>query len=330
MNHEKHLHCSDCDNQDWNRRDFVKTVGAAALAAGFAPLASISRSAYAGPKSEAPAETAVQQLYATLTEEQKKTICFPFDHELRTRISANWHITKPNIGDKFYTTEQQKLITDIVKNVTSEEGYERLLKQMDDDYGGMDQYSIALFGEPGSGRFQWEMTGRHLTLRADGDRNDNVAFGGPVVYGHGESNPAKNLFHYQTKKANEVFNALDEKQKQAALLEKAPRESQVPIQGEKGQFPGISVGELSSDQQALVEAVIKVILAPYRTEDVNEALAVLKQGGDLKSLHLAFYKEGDLHSDQVWDIWRVEGPSFVWHFRGAPHVHTYVNIGVKA
>jgi len=42
---------------------------------------------------------------------------------------------------------------------------------------------------------------------------------------------------------------------------------------------------------------------------------------------MAFYEKGDLESDKVWDIWRVEGPSFVWHFRGAPHVHAYINIG---
>ena len=24
--------------------------------------------------------------------------------------------------------------------------------------------------------------------------------------------------------------------------------------------------------------------------------------------------------------WRVEGPAFVWHFRGAPHVHVWVNV----
>jgi len=41
---------------------------------------------------------------------------------------------------------------------------------------------------------------------------------------------------------------------------------------------------------------------------------------------MAFYQQDDLDNDKVWDIWRVEGPSFVWHFRGAPHVHSYINI----
>ena len=49
------------------------------------------------------------------------------------------------------------------------------------------------------------------------------------------------------------------------------------------------------------------------------------QGG-LDECHLAFYKSDDIGEDGVWDIWRLEGPSFVWHFRGAPHVHVWVNV----
>ena len=80
------------------------------------------------------------------------------------------------------------------------------------------QRPLLIKGEPGTGKFQWEMTGRHLTLRADGDSVENMAFGGPVVYGHGEESPKDNLFHYQTKKANEVFAALDTDQAKRALV----------------------------------------------------------------------------------------------------------------
>ena len=86
---------------------------------------------------------------------------------------------------------------------------------------------------------------------------------------------------------------------------------------------------MSADQKQLVETTLKVLLAPYRQEDVDEALAIMKSGGGLDKLNLAFYQQDDLQNDKVWDIWRVEGPSFVWHFRGAPHVHAYINIGVK-
>ena len=58
-------------------------------------------------------------------------------------------------------------------------------------------------------------------------------------------------------------------------------------------------------------------------------LEILAATGGVDSLNMAFYQKGDLESDKVWDIWRIEGPAFVWHFRGAPHVHAYINIGQK-
>jgi hypothetical protein len=262
---------------------------------------------------------------------QKKEICFPFEHELRTRINANWHITKPVVEDlKFYTKEQHALVTEIVKNITSPDGFERLQKQTEFDDGGIGAYSVAMFGEPGKGKFQWEMTGRHLTMRADGDSVDKAAFGGPIIYGHGEEDPKDNVFSYQTKQVNEVFKALDAKQMAKALLKDAPGEANVPLQGEKGKFPGIAVGELSADQKGLVETTLKMLFGPYRKEDIDEVMEIVKASGGIDKLHLAFYQTGDLGNDKVWDIWRVEGPSFVWHFRGSPHVHAYINIAQTA
>ena len=319
--------CRDCGSV-LSRRNFVRTVGGAAVAAGAVPL--LGRSVAAGPSPTSTAETSVKRLYDSLRDDQLTAICFPFEHDLRKKVSANWGITDQEIGSDFYTDEQRELIGQIVGSVTSEDGHERLLRQMDDDNGGIEQYHCAIFGKPGTGRFQWELTGRHLTLRADGDSVENAAFGGPIVYGHGEEEVKQNLFHYQTMKANEVFEALDGRQRKKSLLTTAPEENQVKLQGRDGEFPGIRVGDLSADQKDLVESVAKTILAPYRQEDVEESMSILKQNGGVDELRMAFYQEGDIGDDKVWDIWRIEGPSFVVHFRGAPHVHAYINIGVKA
>jgi hypothetical protein len=318
--------CPECQGR-WSRRDFVKTVGGA-VAASTIPLVGGGRQAMAAPSAKSLAETSVKLLYGSLTDKQREVICFPFEHELRQTISANWSITEPTISE-FFTKDQQALIDAIFRGVTSPDGYERFLKQMDEDAGGFGEYHVAIFGEPGTGAFEFEMTGRHLTVRADGDSVANVAFGGPMIYGHGtgDSEPGLpgNVFYYQTRKANEVFQALDGAQREVALLADAPDENEVPVQGEQGKFAGIRVGSLSSDQQALVEEVIKVVLAPYREEDVDEALEVLKAGG-FDKLHMSFYKTENIGDDTEWDIWRMEGPTFVWHFRGSPHVHAYVNI----
>lgn len=311
------------------RRDFVKLGGA--VAAGVAATSLLdSRFVHAAVSSGPSAETFAAQLHASLTDQQKKAVWRPFDHKDRTRINPNWHITKTTIGDDLFSKEQRTMIDQIVRSITSEDGYQRFLLQMDEDDGGMENYSFAIFGEPGTDKFQFEMTGRHLTMRADGNRTDKTAFGGPIVYGHGEEVPKDNLFHYQTKKANEVFAALDPMQAKAALLKKAPKETAVQLQGTQGNFPGIAIKELSDDQKELVESTLKALLAPYRKEDVDEVFAILKSSGGLDDLHMAFYQEEDIDSDKVWDIWRVEGPSLVWHFRGAPHVHAYINIGVTA
>jgi hypothetical protein len=328
MSDEPRIDCPDC-NEGLNRREFVRKVTGVAMAGSLLPLAAAPRRAFAAPTAKSPAESAVKRFYDSLTDVQRKAICFPFDDPLRTKINANWAITPLKIGEDF-TKEQQALVDEIFRGVTSPEGYDRFKRQMEEDYGGFGEYHVAVFGTPGSGQFEWEMTGRHVTMRADGDSVSGAAFGGPIIYGHGTGDSQKglpgNVFYYQTKKANEVFNALDGTQRKAALLPKAPRENAVAIQGASGQFPGLTVGALSSDQKELVESVIKVILAPYREEDVNEALALLKDGGGLDALHMAFYESGDIGDDHVWDIWRLEGPTFVWHFRGSPHIHTYVNI----
>jgi hypothetical protein len=334
--------CPDCREQaevetSLSRRDFVRKVGCVAVAGGLLPLIGVPRRAVAAqgsaPKAGAAAETATKRLYDSLSSDQRKVMCFPFDDPLRKKINANWAITKTKIEDDF-TKEQQALIDEIFKGVTSPEGYERFKKQMEDDYGGFGQYHVAIFGEPGSGKFEFELTGRHMTIRADGDSVEGAAFGGPIVYGHGAGDSQKglpgNVFYYQTKKANEVFQALDGKQRESALVPKAPREDRVPVQGASGSFPGITVGQLSPDQKALVESVIKIVLAPYREQDVEEALALMKAGGGLDAMHMAFYESDDIGKDHEWDIWRLEGPNFVWHFRGAPHVHAYVNVAKKS
>jgi len=312
------LLCNDCD-----RRDFIKwTAGAAAVAStGIA----VSQPAMAAPTRDSAAETAVREFYGTLTDDQKKQMALDLNDERRTKINANWSITPAKIGG--FSKPQQELIHKIIRGVTSEDGYERFTKQMASDWGSVEKYSVAIFGNPEDGPFEFELTGRHLTLRADGDTIGGTAFGGPIVYGHSAAgNSEKNLFSYQTRRVNEVFAALDKKQRQQALLAKPPKESAVQIRGPKEELPGIAGGDLSSDQQALLLSGLRDVLAPYRKEDVDEVMSLVDSSGGVDKLHMAFYEAGDLAEDGVWDIWRIEGPSVVCHFRGAPHVHAYINV----
>jgi hypothetical protein len=315
--------CPDC-HSTVSRRSFLGTTAGAAAVVGSLPLL-----AQAAPSRKSAAETAVARLYKSLSSEQKKVVALPFSDSRRTKINANWHITEAKIGS-FFNKEQQATITEIVKGVTSEDGFERFQQQMKEDHGGIGRYSIALFGNPADKQFEFELTGRHLTLRADGDTIEGVAFGGPIVYGHSKKgNSKQNLFSYQTKRANEVFAALNGKQRAKALVDKAPKETAVLIREDVSALPGIAGSDLSGDQKELVTAVLRDIMKPYRTEDVDEVMEIVKAGGGVDKLQIAFYKSGDLDKDEKWDVWRLEGPTLVCHFRGAPHVHAYINVAKR-
>ncbi|HEU4751651.1 MAG TPA: hypothetical protein VFU47_01005, partial [Armatimonadota bacterium] len=98
----------------------------------------------------------------------------------------------------------------------------------------------------------------------------------------------------------------------------------------KGARPGIPVAEMTADQKELVQNVLLDLVAPMRQADVDEARRYFDENGGLDGLNMAFYKEGDIGNDQVWDVWRLEGPTGVWYFRGSPHVHVWVYLGEKA
>mgnify|MGYP000725293749 CR=1 FL=1 len=92
------------------------------------------------------------------------------------------------------------------------------------------------------------------------------------------------------------------------------------------ELPGIPVTELTADQKEELQKVLQSLLEPFRTEDQSEVRQCLKKQGGLDKCSLVFYTDGDIGDDGVWDNWRLEGPSFVWHFRGTPHIHVWVNV----
>jgi hypothetical protein len=326
--------CPDCDGV--SRRDFLKaSLGtAAAISAGGIVLPTAARAA-AGGKSE----TLVTTLYKSFTEAQRKALCFAWDNPLRTEVDNNWHVTEQHIGS-FLTADQNQMVKEIFLGLHSPEYAQTVYQQVEHDSGraGFGDSSIALFGEPGSGKFEFVITGRHCTRRCDGDSTEGAAFGGPIFYGHAaqgfneKPDHPGNAYWYQAKRANEVFQMLDGKQRERALREKGRMEQgseTVKLKGAAADLPGISVADLSADQKALVRKTLGDLLAPFRKEDADEALKYIEATG-FDKLHMAFYKNGDLGNDGIWDVWQIEGPNMVWYFRGAPHVHVWANIRASA
>jgi hypothetical protein len=292
----------------------------------------------------ASSETLVAQLYKSLDEEQKKVLCFPFDHKLRSEVNNNWFIIKKSIEDVL-KADQQDLVKQIFNGLHSPEYAKKVFDQVEHDGRGPGSFkdcAIALFGNPGDAsvdgksKFEFVLTGRHCTRRCDGNSVAGAAFGGPIFYGHAAANfnePADhkgNIYWYQALRANEVFKSLDGKQQKIALLDMPRKEEAtktVELKGTTKGLAGIPMTELSKDQQGLVKKVLDDLLAPFRKDDVAEAMKLVEAGG-FDNLHLSFYNGAkmDIGNDGVWDVWQIEGPHMLWYFRGAPHVHTWVNI----
>ncbi len=276
-------------------------------------------------------ETLVAQLHQSLSAEQRKTVVLPFDSPLRSRVENNWHITDARIG-RFFNRDQQALIEQIFVDLHAPEFGDSLRKHVADDFGSIRNLSVALFGEPGSGKFEFVITGRHCTVRCDGDSVEGAAFGGPIFYGHqGEmftESPThpNNVYWFQAQRANDVFQALDGKQRSQALQPRAPRERSVYTVVPSGEPDGLPVAEMSSDQRELVSSTLGDLLSPFRQRDRDEAIKLIESAGGVDKLTMAFYRNEDLGNDGVWDVWKLESPTMVWYFRGSPHVHVWVNI----
>jgi len=323
--------------QNFDRRQFLQKSSTVAAATTVAVSGLLSDVATAAEETKSPkSETLVTQLYQGMTDKQKKVCAFPFDHPLRKRIDNNWNITRTEVGTDF-DKDQQQLIREIFQNLHSPEYAKAVMKQVEHDSrhdGGFNSCSVALFGKPGGGKFEFVLTGRHVTRRCDGDSVAGAAFGGPIFYGHAaesfneKADHPGNVYWYQAKRANELFQALDGKQRKLALRNDPRREAgneTIKLHAKKSERHGLPVSEFSADQKELAEKVLADVLAPFREEDREESMKLIKQAG-FENLQFSYYKNSDIGHDGVWDVWQIEGPTTVWYFRGAPHVHVWVNI----
>jgi len=365
-----------------SRREFIKASTAAALCGACVSAAPTGLSAAASVPTAV--EQAVKAFYDSLSDAQKREVCFDWDYRvdiqygrkpltipdpngilLRAHVSNAWHITPHLIGDPFYSDEQRALIMEILKAVLNPGWPEKLVQQAEDDTGKAwgDDQSLAIFGTPGSGRFQCVITGFHLTLRAGSDSGRPAAFGGAIAHGHQptgfyeKAGHPGNIFWPQAQAANQVYQILDGRQRAQALftgpvpyfvaagapdrpqnklvIDRSLIRSGVPRDDTRepeirfrdpGQIPGLPIAGMSPDQKEAVRKTLQSLVSPYRAEYQDQVMSCLKKQGGLDACRLVFYQQKALADNGEWDNWRLEGPSFVWYFRGSPHVHIWIHV----
>ena len=95
-----------------DRRSFLRQSSVAAAGLGFGTIPIIGAEK---EKKKPEAETLVKTFYDSLSEEQKKAMCFPYDHKLRLKIENNWLITKTLV--EHYNKDQQAMIKEIFMGI---------------------------------------------------------------------------------------------------------------------------------------------------------------------------------------------------------------------
>lgn len=340
---------TDAHRTEVPRRDFLRVVGGAAAALGsagmFPSMTGVARAAEEAAKPAAaaskPAEALIRELFATLTDDQKKTVVMPWDHGADTKgnnptrlQTFNAALKGTRIGEA-YTKPQQELINRTLRAILSgDEAYERLTRHGKwDSSGSFEGNGVAIFGDPsGDQKFSWMFAGHHLTLRCDGNSEPGAAFGGPMYYGHSANGHSdQNVYNYQTKQVMSVFDMLNAKQQERAIIVGNPGDGKDALRFRTVEArQGVAYSELDESQKKLVTGVLRTLVSPFRKEDGDEVMQLVQANGGMEKVQLAFYKDNAEKGNDRWDAWRLEGPGFIWNYRVLPHVHCFVNIIQKA
>ncbi|MGF1581607.1 MAG: DUF3500 domain-containing protein [Gemmataceae bacterium] len=340
MSKEIKNECPEC--HEFDRRGFLRGVGGVAAGVAAGGLTAVPN-VQANPNPTAtrqprPAEVLIRELFAGLTDDQKDKVVYPWNHKDRGSryLTRERMYNRPlgrRIGD-VYTQAQKELVERILKAMSNgEEGYTKMSRNGTfDGSRNFQSCGAYIFGDPTGNQYAYVFSGHHLTVRCDGNTIPGSAFGGPIYYGHSPNGYSRrNCFYYQTEAVQSVFEALSAQQRRAAILTGTPGEHERSIQfrDNAAQIRGLVGSELTRDQLRLVDNVMQKILSPYRQEDADEVMQIIRRNGGIENIRLAFYQDRNANDNARWHFWRLEGPGFVWNFRVLPHVHTYVNIAVR-
>jgi len=277
-------------------------------------------------------DTLAQRLYTSLDEEQRAEACVSYDHPMRQYHNRG----VPGGGRSVvlgFNRKQRGILTDLMYASLSEEGRERLPKQDVTRWMGVNTMQVLICGDPTSSPYQIIFSGVHLNLRVGGKGAEGAAFGGPQVYGDqrgdGRVGLPGNVYRDQFLMGQRLLHSVDEGRRKYALLEEAPVQTKIELQGRHGSFSGIPVAELSPNSRELAHQTVDHILSTYASSDAAYAHECLAANGGLDGLFLSYYQhdgnEGDIPEAQVF---RLEGPGAVFYFRGYPHVHAFLNVAM--
>src|SRR5262245_48464161 len=278
-----------------------------------------------------PVHALARRLYTSLDPEQRAQTCVSYDHPLR-----QYHNRGVSGGGRSvlggFTREQRQILTDLLYSGLSESGRERVPEEYFTRWTGVHSMRVLVCGDPTAPPYQIILTGCLLTSRIGGKSGEGAAFGGPQIYGDQRGNEKVglpgNVYRDKFVLAQRLLQGLDPGIRKHALLEEAPVQTQIELQGRHGVFDGIPVAELGTEGKSLAHELVERIFSTYPLDDVLHARECIVANGGLDALHLSYYQHGEDGDIPEGQVFRLEGPSTALYFRGYPHVHAFINVAM--
>ncbi len=273
-------------------------------------------------------------LAATLREAGHDDAFVAYDHPLRQVHNRGVWIEGPWVGLLPYPARQA--VVDLVHASLSERGRERVLGQQYVDLLSLQACRLLFCGEPATPPYQILLSGAHLVLRMGGANPEGVAFGGPQVWGDQTGNEQVglpgNAYRDQMELGQALFAGLPAAMRRAARVDKAPVQTLIEVQGRAGRFDGVPVAEMPTKSREQVRAMLASILDTYAEPDAAYAWECIARNGGIEAFHAADYdidhQGGRRAGDGPSQIFRLESPAAVFHWRGEPHLHALLNVAM--
>jgi hypothetical protein len=272
-----------------------------------------------------------RRLYSGLDDEQRTDTCVKYDHPLRQYHNRGvWGGGRSIVFG--FSREQRRILTDLLYAGLSETGRDRVPEEFFTRWSGVHSMRVLICGDPTSPPYQIILTGTHLNLRVGGKSAEGAAFGGPQVYGDQRGNEVVglpgNVYRDQFLLGQRILRNLDAGRRKLAVIEEAPVQTQIELQGRHRSLPGIPVAELAAEDKDLVRQLVERVFSTYPAEDVTYARECLAANGGINALFLSYYQHGEDGDIPEGQVFRLEGPAAVLYFRGYPHVHAFINVAM--
>ncbi|MCP4006632.1 MAG: DUF3500 domain-containing protein [bacterium] len=282
----------------------------------------------------APVTELATRLFERLSDGNHEQAFVPYDHPLRQ--FHNRGVDTGGILAVGLDYKARSILTDLFHASLSPVGRSRVPNQLLLEVPGVHATRLLFAGTPHDKHFQVHVTGPHINLRIGGRNLEAVAFGGPQVYGDqrsdGEIGLPNNIYRYQLELGQRLYGALTPAERGMARLSLAPPQTAVEVRGAGVSFDGIAVADLSAEKRKMARAVVAGVLENYREEDSAYAWECIAKGGGIEVFHFADYKQdfqgGRLAGDGASQIFRLESPAAVFHYRGEPHLHAFFNVAM--